>query len=85
LAIFAKEMNSDLQISTKRKPDMEKQESFEFKPWMWIALLVAFLLIVFNFDPVGDVLEKVFGQGADKWATNILLIILVIYVFIKKK
>jgi len=64
---------------------MEEQRSLRFKPWMWVALLVVFLLIVFNFDPVGDGLEKIFGKGADRWAINITLIALIIYTFIKKK
>jgi len=64
---------------------VEEQKPFEFKPWMWVALLVAILLVVFNFDPVGNGLEKIFGKGADRWAINIVLIALIAYTFIKKK
>jgi len=64
---------------------MEEKKPFQFKPWMLVALAVAVLLLVFNFDPVGDTLEKAFGQGADKWAINIVLVALIVYTFIKKK
>ncbi|HOR57691.1 MAG TPA: hypothetical protein PLV82_03400 [bacterium] len=66
---------------------MNEQKPFEFKPWMWISLIVAALFLVFNFDPVGDGLEKIFGKGADKWAINITLIGMIIYFtfFGKKK
>jgi len=57
----------------------------KFKPWMLVALAVAALLLIFNFDPVGDTLEKAFGQGAHKWAINIVLVALIVYTFIKKK
>jgi hypothetical protein len=52
---------------------------------MWIAILVALLLVVFNFDPIGDGLEKIFGKGADRWTINIALIALIIYTFVKRK
>lgn len=64
---------------------MEKEKPFQFKPWMLVVLVVAVLLLVFNFDPVGDILEKTFGQGADRWAINIVLVALIVYTFIKKK
>ena len=64
---------------------MTEQKPFQTKPWMWICLLVTVLLLVFNFDPVGDGLEKLFGKDADKWATNILLVSLIVYTFVKKK
>ncbi len=55
--------------------------------WVWLLLAVGILLTIFNFDPIGDGLEKVFGKGADKWAINIILIGMIIYVtfFSKKK
>ncbi|MFH1566253.1 MAG: hypothetical protein ABIB98_03605 [bacterium] len=64
---------------------MKEQKPFEFKPWMWVVLLVAILLVVFNFDPVGNGLVKIFGKGAYRWATNIVLIALIAYTFIKKR
>jgi ABC-type dipeptide/oligopeptide/nickel transport system permease subunit len=64
---------------------VKEQKPFEFKPWMLVAPTIALLLIVFNFDPVGDGLEKMFGHGADKWTINIVLIALIIYTFVKKK
>ena len=64
---------------------MEGQKPFEFKPWMWVVLPVALLLVVFNFDPVGDGLKRIFGHGADRWAINIVLIALIVYAFVKKK
>jgi ABC-type dipeptide/oligopeptide/nickel transport system permease subunit len=64
---------------------VEERKPFELKPWMWVALLVALLLVVFNFDPIGDGLEKIFGQGTDRWAINIVLIAIIIYAFVKKK
>lgn len=60
-------------------------EKVTFKPWVWVVVLVGLLLIVFNVDPIGDGLKKVFGQGADRWAINIMLIALIIYAFVKKK
>lgn len=64
---------------------MEEKKPFEIKLWMLISMAVAALLLVFNFDPIGGGLEKAFGQGADKWAINIILVALVVYSFIKKK
>ena len=67
---------------------MEEQKPFEFKrfkSWMLVTFLVALLLVGFNFDPVGDGLEKIFGRGADKWAINIVITALIIYTFVKKK
>lgn len=64
---------------------MEERKPLEFKPWMWIALLVALLLVVFDFDPVGDGLEKIFGKGASKYALSIILSVFIIYTFVKKK
>ena len=56
-------------------------EPFKVKAWMWACLIIAALLLVFNFDPVGDVLENAFGKGADKWAINIVVIAFIIYTF----
>jgi len=64
---------------------MQENKPFVFKPWMLISFAVAVLLLVFNFDPIGDTLKNIFGQGADKWAINIVLIALIVYTFIKKK
>jgi len=64
---------------------MEEKKLFVFKPWMLVAFAVAVLLLVFNFDPIGDTLEKIFGQGADKWTINIVLVALIVYTFAKKK
>ena len=64
------------------------EESFKMKPWMWVLLLIAALLLIFNFDPVGQMLNNAFGNGADKWAINIVVIALIIYSFVvgtKKK
>ena len=63
-------------------------EPFKMKLWMWVLLLIAALLLAFNFDPVGKMLNNAFGNGADKWAVNIMIIALIIYSFIagaKKK
>ena len=62
-----------------------EQKPFEFKPWMWVALLVALLLVVFNLDPFGNGLERIFGQGVDRWAINIMLVALIVYTLAKKK
>jgi len=56
-------------------------EPFKMTWWMWVCLSIAILLLVFNFDPVGDMLENAFGKGADKWAINIIVIALIIYTF----
>lgn len=64
---------------------MKEEKPFQTRLWMWICLLATVLLLVFNFDPVGDGLEKLFGKDVDRWATNILLISLIIYAFAKKK
>jgi len=62
------------------------KKPFEFKPWMLVTLIIAcLLLLVFNFDPVGDSWRKIFGPGTEKWAVNIVLVPLIIYTFIKKK
>jgi hypothetical protein len=74
-----------LNLKPERRPGVEEQKPFEFKPWMLVALLVASLLILLNFDPIGDRLEKILGQGADRWTINVILIALIIYTFIKKK
>ncbi|MBI1866515.1 MAG: hypothetical protein HYS02_01980 [Candidatus Staskawiczbacteria bacterium] len=64
------------------------EEKFEMKPWMWILTIIAVLLLFFNIDPVGDILNNAFGKGADRWAINIVTIGLIIYILglvIKKK
>ena len=55
------------------------------KPWMWAFLIMAIMLVIFNFDPVGDFLTKRFGKNAEHWAVNISLIILIIYSFLAER
>jgi hypothetical protein len=64
---------------------MTQERRFHFAPWMWFFLVLAFLLAVFNVDPVGDFLEKSFGKGADRWAINIIILVLILLTFRKKK
>mgnify|MGYP001591864769 CR=1 FL=1 len=61
------------------------EESFKMKPWMWVLLLIAALLLVFNFDPVGKALNNAFGNGADKLAISIVVIALIIYFLVVTK
>lgn len=80
--------SSDTILNTKeRNLNVEERKSFEFKPRMLVALLAvtALFLVASNFDPVGNWLEKIFGKGAGRWTTNIVLMALIVYVFIKKK
>ena len=58
---------------------MEENKPFQFKPWMLVTLAVAVLLLVSNFDPVGDTLEKALGQGADKFIINLIAVGAVVY------
>ncbi len=55
--------------------------------WVWLLLAIGLLFTIFNFDPIGDGLERAFGKGADKWAINLIIIGMIIYVsfFSKKK
>lgn len=65
---------------------MKERGSFKMKPWMWVLFLVGALLLIFNFDPAGDALEKIFGKGAKTWGVNIILIGMIIYfTFIARK
>ncbi len=56
------------------------------RQWMLLAFIfLAVFLVVFNFDPVGDGLQKIFGKGADGRAINIILTALIIYSLVRKK
>lgn len=56
------------------------------KSWMWLVLLLALVLGLVNFDPVGNVVVRVFGQGSKQWVINIILIAAIVYsVFRSKK
>ena len=62
------------------------KKHFKFNPWIISTLmLVALLLLAFNYDPVGDMLKQNLGQNADRWAINIFLGGVIVYLFIKKK
>jgi hypothetical protein len=52
--------------------------------WISPALVALIFIIVINFDPVGDALERI-APNADSWATNIFFIILIVYYFWKEK
>jgi len=55
------------------------------KPWMWALLFVAVLLAIFNVDPLENALNQQFGQNADRWGISIVLIVLIIYFFVRRK
>jgi hypothetical protein len=61
------------------------EPSFRIKPWVLVLCLIALSLVVFNYDPIGDVLNKTFGKGADKWAVNIVIVALIIGTFFRRK
>ncbi|MEK7158675.1 MAG: hypothetical protein AAB733_03845 [Patescibacteria group bacterium] len=56
-----------------------------FKPWMLMSVALGAALLIFNMDPIGDMLENNFGQGADMWAINIITISAIIYTLVKRK
>ena len=58
------------------------EKSFKMRPWIRILILIAALLLVFDFDPVGRVLNSFFGNGTDEWAIKVLVATLIIYSFI---
>ncbi|HBK33902.1 TPA: hypothetical protein DEP34_04860 [Candidatus Uhrbacteria bacterium] len=65
---------------------MNGQMPFTFRPWMWILLFVGTALLLFNYDPVGDLLNQWFGPRAERWATNIILwIAIILFTFLPKK
>lgn len=66
---------------------MDQKKPFEIKLWMVALFAVGVLCLLFNFDPIGNGLDQVFGKGADKWAINIIIVGLIIYLtfFGKKK
>lgn len=53
---------------------------FKMKVWIWVSLVTAILLLFFNFDPVGNMLNNAFGKEADKWAINIVVVAFIIYI-----
>ena len=55
------------------------------KPWMWLLLAVALLLVLFDIDPVGDNLNKMFGKHAAQMAINFILIAIAGYLLFKNK
>jgi len=64
---------------------MEGHQPFTLKPWMWALFFIGLAFLVLNYDPVGDLLTQRFGLGAEKWATNIIFIGLILYTFIPRK
>jgi hypothetical protein len=64
---------------------MENPKPFEFKPWMWVVLVIVLSLLVSGYDPVGNLVKSIFGKNADRWTSNIILIGFIIYVAVKKK
>ncbi len=55
---------------------------------MWVLLFVGMTLLLLNYDPVGDLLNRQFGPNAERWTTNIILIAVVLFTFLhlqKKK
>jgi hypothetical protein len=55
------------------------------KPWMWLVVLLALVLAVFNVDPIGAIVVKVFGQGSKQWVINLIIIAAIVYVVVRKK
>mgnify|MGYP001559239112 CR=1 FL=1 len=52
---------------------------FKMTSWMWICVGVAAALLLFNVDPVGDMLNKAFGPQTKKWTVNIIITGLLLY------
>ncbi len=59
--------------------------NFEVKPWMWVLLIAVFLLAVTNLDPVGNAIERAFGEGADRWAINFIILAALVIAFLRGK
>jgi len=57
------------------------QNPFKMTPFMWFCLAISVLLLVFNFDPVGNMLNNMFGPEAKRWTANIIITLLIIYSF----
>jgi len=53
--------------------------------WTVTLIIVAILLVITNFDPVGNFLDKAFGKGYEPWAIIIVFGVFIVYFFIKKK
>ena len=53
--------------------------------WIITLIIVAILLVVTNFDPVGNFLDNAFGKGYEPWAIIIVFGFFIVYFFIKKK
>lgn len=64
---------------------MSEQRQTFFKPWMWMLLVVAISLLALNYDPVGDILENMFGKGAKQWAINIYLLAFTAYLLLRRR
>jgi hypothetical protein len=52
---------------------------------MWLVVLLALVLAVFNVDPIGAIVVKVFGQGSKQWVINLIIIAAIVYVVVRKK
>jgi len=55
-----------------------RERGHRFRPVIWSAVMI-FIVV----KPVREVLEKLFGDGAELFTLMIVLIVLVIYAFMK--
>jgi len=53
--------------------------------WIITAVIVIILLVVTNFDPVGNFLNNAIGKGYESWAIIIVFGVFIVYFFIRKK
>ena len=53
------------------------------KAWMWLVLLLVLVITLFNFDPLGVVVVRLFGEGSRQWAINLIIIAAIIFVIVR--
>jgi hypothetical protein len=61
-------------------------KKFLMEWWGVLVPLVALIVILgFNYDPVGDFVERRYGASGGTWAINIILVAAIVYAFLRDK
>ena len=54
--------------------------------WSVLVPLVALIVILsFDYDPLGDFMERSYGASGGTWAINIILVAAIVYAFFRER
>ena len=62
---------------------MRNREQLPSSQWAWLLLAIAIFCLILRIDPIGDSAAWLFGEWARRWATDVVMIALLVWVLIR--